>query len=215
LRLKDDEYGFISPELFIPVAEKSGAIHRIGTYVLEEVCRFIASDEYRALQMDYIEINLSVTQCMRPNLAQEVLEIMNRYGVKPDQINLEITETAASYSQNTMMENIETLTDAGISFSLDDYGTGYSNMRRIASMPFSIVKLDKSFINADRNPRIEIILENTIHMIKDMNMKIVVEGIETAELVQQFSDLKCEYIQGYYFSKPIPKEEFVSFIQNS
>lgn len=215
LRLKDDKYGFISPEIFIPAAEKSGAIHKIGAFVLDEVCRFIASEEYKALQLDYIEINLSVAQCMQNDLANQVLETIDKYKITPDQINLEITETAASYSQKTMLENLSVLSDAGISFSLDDFGTGYSNMRRIASLPLHLVKLDKSFADMGENPKLQIILQNTIQMIKAMNMKIVVEGIETEKLVQQFSDLQCEYIQGYYYSKPIPKEEFVDFIKES
>lgn len=212
LRLNDPAYGFVSPEIFIPAAERSGAIHKIGNYVLEDVCSFIASEEYQKLDLDYIEINLSVAQCMKPQLANEVIQILDKYKVPVNQINLEITETAASYSQNTMMDNIEALVQAGISFSLDDYGTGYSNMRRIASMPFHIVKLDKSFTDACNDEKMMIVLENTIRMIKDMNMKIVVEGIETRESMKQFSALECEYIQGYYYSKPIPRQEFIAFI---
>ncbi len=212
LRLKDPEYGFVSPEIFIPASEKSGAIHKIGAFVMEEVCRFIASEEYAGLGIDYIEVNLSVTQCMRNNLADEIMNVMRKYQVAPEQINLEITETAASFSQNILMENIEALTSEGILFSLDDYGTGYSNMRRIASMPFHIVKLDKSFANERQNRKLTIVLENTVHMIKSMNMKIVVEGVETAELVKRFSDLKCDYIQGFYYSRPVPKDEFVKFL---
>lgn len=215
LRLHDEKYGFISPEIFIPVAERNGEIHKIGAFVLEEVCRFIASDTFRSLGIDYIEVNLSVAQCMRTNLAQEVLEILDRYHVSPSQINLEITETATSYSQNAMMENLDVLSRAGVTFSLDDFGSGYSNMRRIASLPIHIVKLDKSFISEQGNPNILIVLENTIRMIKDMNMKIVVEGVETKGLAKQFSDLQCEYIQGYYYSRPIPKDEFVQFIENA
>lgn len=215
IRLQDEKYGFISPEIFIPAAEKSGAIHKIGAFVLEEVCKFIASEEYKALQLDYIEINLSVAQCMRNDLAGQILETLNKYQVRPDQINLEVTETAASYSQKMMMENLNALNAAGIGLSLDDFGTGYSNMRRIASLPFHIVKLDKSFVNEEDNPRLQIVLKNTIKMIKAMNMKIVVEGIETESLVAQFSDLQCEYIQGYYYSKPIPKEEFIAFLKQN
>lgn len=215
LRLQDDQYGFISPEIFIPAAEKSGAIHKIGAFVLDEVCRFIASEEYQSLHLDYIEINLSVAQCMQNDLASQVLNTLKRYHVSPDQINLEITETAVSYSQKAMMDNLNILTEAGISFSLDDFGTGYSNMWRIASLPLNIVKLDKSFTDVEENPRLLIILQNTIKMIKDMNMKIVVEGIETEKLVDQFSELKCEYIQGYYYSKPIPKQEFIAFIKKT
>lgn len=213
LRLKTEKYGFISPELFIPAAEKSGAIHKIGSFVIDEVCKFIAGEDYRQLGIDYIEVNLSVVQCMRNDLAREILDTLETYQVKPGQINLEITETAASYSQRTMINNLQVLKDAGISFSLDDFGTGYSNMRRIASLPLHIVKLDKSFTNIEKNSKLLIVLENTIRMIKDMNLKIVVEGIETEDMVKQFSELQCEYIQGYFYSRPIPKDEFVNFIK--
>ncbi len=213
LRLKHEKYGFISPEIFIPAAEKSGAIHKIGEMVLEDVCRFISSSEYKSLGLKYIEINLSVAQCMQTDLADNILQIMKRYGVKSNQINLEITETAASYSQNIMMENLDKLTEAGVEFSLDDYGTGYSNIKSVASLPIKIVKLDKTFVDNESNPRMWIVLKNTIKMLKDMNMHIVVEGIETEGLMKKFADLECEYIQGYYYSKPIPENDFISFIK--
>lgn len=213
LRLPHDKYGFISPDLFIPAAEKNGAIHKIGELVLEKVCSFIASREFSELGLEYIEINLSVAQCMQADLADNILRIMQRYGVTPDKINLEITETAASYSQNIMMENLEKLTQAGISFSLDDYGTGYSNIKSVASLPITIVKLDKTFVDSEDNPRMWIVLKNTIKMLKDMNMHIVVEGIETESLVKKFTELNCEYIQGYYYSKPIPESDFVAFMR--
>ncbi len=215
LRLHNEKYGFIPPDVFITAAEKSGAIHRIGDYVLEEVCHFISGDEFRELGLDYIEINLSVAQCMQTDLADKVLQIMNKYGISPDKINLEITETAASYAQNVMMNNLEKLTQAGISFSLDDYGTGYSNIKSVASLPISIVKLDKTFVNEEDNPRMWIVLKNTIKMLKDMDMSIVVEGVESAELAKKFADLDCEYIQGYYYSKPVPKSDFITFMKNS
>lgn len=212
LRLQDEKYGFISPELFIVAAERSGAIHKIGDYVMDEVCRFIAGDEYKKLGLEYIEVNLSVAQCMSPDLAEKILNIMKRHNVSPDAINLEITETAMSYAQNTMTDNIERLNSAGLSFSLDDYGTGYSNINRVASLPLKIVKLDKSFVDSEDNPRMWIVLQNTVKMIKDMDMHIVVEGIETEQVLEKFAELKCDYIQGYYFSKPVPEAEFVEFI---
>ena len=212
IRLNDEKYGFISPELFIVAAERSGAIHKIGDYVMDEVCRFIASDEYKKLGLEYIEVNLSVAQCMSPDLAEKILHTMRRHNVSPDAINLEITETAMSYAQNTMSENIERLYSAGLSFSLDDYGTGYSNINRVASLPLKIVKLDKSFVDSEDNPKMWVVLQSTVKMIKDMDMHIVVEGIETEQVLEKFANLKCDYIQGYYFSKPIPEEEFVDFI---
>ena len=152
---------------------------------------------------------------MQSDLVEHIINILEKHGVRPEQINLEITETAASVSQQALNDNINALTDAGIKFSLDDFGTGYSNMQRVASLPLDIVKLDKSFTELKDNPKLGIVLRNTINMIKDMDMKIVVEGIETKEMVDNFSDMKCEYIQGFYFSKPVPKNEFVRFIRKN
>lgn len=214
LRLFDPNYGFISPEILVTAAEKSGAIHRIGDYVLEEVCSFIASREFETLGLEYIEVNLSVTQCMRSNLAEDVLAIMKKYNVPSDKINLEITETAASHAQEVMAENLSKLTRAGISFSLDDYGTGYSNIKRVIQLPLKIIKLDKTFVDEQDNPKMLVVLKNTVAMLKDMNMEIVVEGIETQEMLDFFTELRCDFIQGYFFSKPIPKPEFVNFIKS-
>lgn len=215
LRLNNDKYGFILPDLIITAAEKSGAIHRIGDYVLEEVCRFISNGRLDELGLDYIEINLSIAQCMQTDLADKVLEIIRKYNVAPEKINLEITETAASYAQNIMMANLDKLTQAGVSFSLDDYGTGYSNIRSVASLPISIVKLDKTFVNEIDNPRMEIVLKNTIKMLKALNMEIVVEGIEISKLANLFAELECDYIQGYYYSRPVSERDFVTFMKNT
>lgn len=215
LRLVDEKYGFVPPDLFIPAAEKNGAIHKIGDFVLEEVCRFIASDSFKELGLDYIEINLSVAQCMRSDLADKVLEMLKKYNISSDKINLEITETAAARAHNEMRANLDKLSDAGVSFSLDDYGTGYSNMRRVIQLPLKIVKLDKSFVDEQNNPKMWIVLQNTVKMLKDMNMEIVVEGIETEKMVEQFTELNCDYIQGYYYSKPIPEDDFVEFVKKA
>lgn len=214
LRLRTKDGIFISPDIFIPAAEKSGAIHKIGTFVLEQVCDFISSDAFKKLHLHYIEVNLSVSQCMQRGLAGDILATIEKYEIDPSQLNLEITETAASYSQNTMMDNLNTLSQAGISLSLDDFGTGYSNMMRIASLPLRIVKLDKTFSDVAENSNMSVVLENTIRMIKELNMQIVVEGVETAHLAEKFSNLECEFIQGYYYSKPIPKAELITFLEN-
>ena len=216
LRLFDPTYGFISPEVIVTAAEKSGAIHRVGDYVLEEVCRFIASSEFRALGLEYIEVNLSVAQCMRGNLADNVLEIMDRYQVPTETVTLEITETAASasHTQEILEENLRKLERAGVSFSLDDYGTGYSNIKRVIQMPVKIIKLDKSFVDDQHNPKMRVVLKNTVAMLKDINMEIVVEGIETQEMLDFFTELQCDFIQGYFFSKPLPKPEFISFLKS-
>ena len=184
-------------------------------FVFEEVCKFIASDDFKRLGLEYIEVNLSIVQCMQGGLAGDLLGVMKKYGVSPDQINLEITESADSKTQNIIAENLTSLLNAGLTFSLDDFGTGYSNMARMALLPLKIVKLDKTFANFESNPRLMIVLQNTVKMLKDMGMEIVVEGVETQELVERFAMLECEYIQGFYYSRPIPRDEFVEFISNS
>lgn len=215
IRLIDPQHGFISPETLIIAAEKSGAIHKIGEFVFEKVCQFIAGDDFERLGLDYIEINLSVAQIMNGDLPDTLLSIMKEYGISSDKINLEITETAAAYAQRVMTENLERLTQAGLSFSLDDYGTGYSNMQRVIQLPLKIIKLDKSFVDENNNPKMWIVLKNTVKMLKDMNMEIVVEGVETQEMLDAFSKLKCDFIQGYFFSKPIPQRDFVDFISRA
>lgn len=215
IRLIDSEHGFISPELLITAAEQSGAIHKIGELVFENVCQFIASDDFNRIGLSYIEVNLSVAQMMNGDLPEMILSTMDKYNITPDKINLEITETAAAYDQRVMTENLDKLVRAGLSFSLDDYGTGYSNMKRVIQMPLKIIKLDKSFVNDNENPKMWIFLKSTVKMLKDMNMEIVVEGVETQEMLDAFSDLKCDFIQGYFFSKPIPMKDFVAFIANA
>ena len=212
LRLKTEQFGFISPDIFIPAAERSGAIHRIGRYVLEEVCRFIADERWKDLDLKYIDVNLSTVQCLEKNLAHEISDILYENHVKPGQINLEITETATSFGQSEMIDNIENLSARGFAFSLDDYGTGYSNISRAFNMPLSVIKLDKSITRIEKDTKLYAIGENTVRMIKDMNMQIVVEGIEDEKTLKLFEEMGCDYIQGFYFSKPLPKEEFIKYI---
>ncbi len=214
LRLYNEKYGFIPPDVFIPKAEQTGDILKIGRFVFEEVCKFIGSSEFKELGLEYIEVNLSVIQCMQGGLAGDFITIMKKYNVSPSSINLEITETADSHTQNIIAENMKTLLDAGFTFSLDDFGTGYSNMQRMASLPLKIVKLDKTFADFESNPRLLIVLQNIVKMLKDMNMEIVVEGVETKELVERFSMLECEFIQGFYYSRPLQKKDFIEFIRS-
>lgn len=214
IRLFDPQYGFISPETLITAAEKNGTIHQIGAFVFEEVCRFIASDDFQKLELEYIEVNLSVMQFMNGALPDTLLSIIDQYGIAPDKINLEITETVTAYTQKVMTENLKRLTQAGLSFSLDDYGTGYSNTKRIIQLPLKIVKLDKSFIAEQDNSKMWIFLEHTIKMLKDMDLEIVIEGVETQEMLDAFSNLGCDFIQGYFFSKPVPRNDFVAFISD-
>lgn len=214
LRLHDEVYGFISPEEFIPVAEQNSSILQIGMFVLESVCEFLASEKLKEKGIQFIEINLSVVQCMQSNLAEQIIDMTKRYGIAANQINLEITETAAAFSQDMMLANMQKLTDYGINFSLDDYGTGYSNINYAVELPFELIKLDKSIVcSKNEEPKKWIALINIIRMITEMEMEIVAEGIETGEMVEELKEQGCHYLQGYYFSRPLIKEDFIEFLK--
>ena len=183
--------------------------------VLEEVIKFTATEEFRRLGIDYIEINLSAMQCLRADLADEIISLVQKYDVDPKYINLEITETAVDYDPSITDSNINKLDEMGFTFSLDDYGTGYSNIRRVVSLPISLVKIDKSLVDEMDNPQMWTVITNTVNMLKNMNKEILVEGVEDARTVEKFTELGCDYIQGFYFSKPLPEKDFVEFIKKA
>lgn len=213
IRLIDDELGFISPEIFIPLAEREGYILEIGRFVFEEVCRFYSESKLKNRGIDYIEVNLSAIQCMHSELANEFIEIMQEHGLTFDQINFEITETSAMDSNIAVTQNMNCFVDNGVDLSLDDYGTGYSNLSYLYHLPFSFVKIDKSILwSAEKNEKASITLENIFKMAKNLSMKIVVEGVETEEHIKKLLNLECDYFQGYYFSKPVPGKDFVDYV---
>lgn len=213
IRLIDEDYGYISPGVFIPAAENSGAIHKIGDFVFEDVFRFVRENNLKSYDIDYVEINLSVGQCIEPNLVNKVSDILKKYNISSDMINLEITETAVDYSPKITDMNIEGLYREGFKFSLDDYGTGYSNINRVASLPIDIVKLDKSLVDEMDDPMMWIVIEHTVGMFKKIDKKILVEGVETKHQLDKFIELGVDYIQGFYFSKPLPEKEYIEFIK--
>lgn len=129
-------------------------------------------------------------------------------------INLEITETASILARKILVENMQILIRQGVSFSLDDFGNGQSNLNYIVDMPVSIVKFDRDMSQAYfENKKAKFVMEAAMQMIHDMKLKIVSEGIETREQMETITELGIDYIQGYYFSKPIPEKEFLKFIR--
>lgn len=215
IRLKDEKLGFIPPDEFIPIAEKSGIIIEIGLFVFEEVCKCFSDGSFEKIGIDYVEVNLSVVQCMNKNLVADFTDILKRYHVPAKRINFEITESAAASNEAVLLQTITELRNVGFAFSLDDYGTGYSNFSYVFNMPFRIIKLDKSILwKAGESEIAGIVLTDTIRMMKRMNFEIVVEGVETEKQRKLLEELNCDYLQGYYFSKPVCKERFIEFCQN-
>lgn len=218
IRLKDEKYGYISPAVFIPFAETNGTIHAIGDYVLNNVLSFMSKSGMLELGLKYIEINLSASQCIESDLFDKVENLLDKYSLLPEQISLELTETSADIDPAIVDQNIRKLHNLGIRFALDDYGTGYSNIKRMTTLPIDQVKLDKSFVDEIDDPQIWIVVQDTISMLKEMGKEVLIEGVETEEVANKFINLECdlfqgcEYIQGFYFCKPLPEDKFIAFM---
>ncbi len=218
IRLKDPDFGFIPPAVFLPSAEDNGTIFQIGSFVFDSVCKFIASPEFKKSGLKYIEVNLSASQCIEANLVNNVMSCINKYGISASQLRLEITENASEVNPTIFEQNVFELHKNGISFALDDYGTGYSNIRKVISLPVDVIKLGKAFVDDIEDPEMMIVIKETIKMMKSLGKEILAEGVETESAVRIFKNLKCdliqgcEYMQGFYFSKPLPEKDFLHFI---
>lgn len=216
IRMRDSELGFISPEEFIPLAEANGMIIEIGEIAFHQVCRFLKSGQAQKMGVKYIEVNLSVLQCVQEQLADSLMSIMESYGIPPEQINFEITETAGLANYDMLLKNMNTLISRGVTFSMDDYGTGFSTANYLISLPMEIVKIDKSILwPAMENQEAFVILRHTVEMLKSLKKKIVVEGVETVEMARLLIDMGCDYLQGYYYQRPVPMREYIAFLENN
>ena len=213
VRLTNMELGFVSPDEFIPVAEKDGLIHMIGEFVFRSVCKFIINNKLWEKGISYIHVNLSVIQCMQEKLYEQLLGIMDFYGLDYKYIELEVTETAAVVSSETLVINMKQLMEKNMSFALDDYGMGYSNTTSILKYPFHTIKLDKSIVwAAAKDEKAQKFLQHTIAMFRDMGIELVAEGVETKEMADMLRKMKCNYMQGYLYSKPVKAQAFLDLL---
>lgn len=217
IRLKStQELGFVSPEEFIPIAEEQGLIIEIGDKVVDMVAEFAEKEQLDKSSLEYIEVNLSGIQACSPNINERLVSILQRHGVSPHFINLEITETAALDNGNVFDNNIKALRSSGFSFSMDDFGTGYSNIAKMNQMKYNLVKIDKSLLwdaFKENSDRAESLLASVINMLKSIGAEIVAEGVETKEMADYLTEKGVEYLQGYYFSRPVKKSEFLELVR--
>ena len=214
-RVRDTKYGMVSPAIFIPAAETTGLILPMGEKILDAVYRFISNNDLLSLGLSYIEINLSVAQCLQQDLPEIVRQLQEKYGIDPGQVNFEVTETLLGNLNTIMEKNLRELYDMGYTFSLDDYGVGYSNIQRLRTLPLRIIKIDKSMVDDMFTEGGKAIIRNTVHMMQEIHKELVVEGVETREAMEVCGNLSCDFIQGYYYSKPLPEDEFVAFVKTN
>ncbi|MCR5417922.1 MAG: GGDEF domain-containing phosphodiesterase [Lachnospiraceae bacterium] len=215
LRMHDNVLGMIYPDEFIPITEALGLIDDVDDFVLGQVCNFIRDGYIEKCHLHHINVNLSVLQCMKKGFVEHINSIVESYGVRKDRINFEITESVAAGDDKLFARVIRDLKKEGFQFSMDDYGTGYSNLSAILSMDLDVIKIDKSILwGAEKSGLGLIVLENNVRMIRQLGRKILVEGVETPQQVKLLERLGVDYLQGYYFSRPLPIQDFIKLTEN-
>ena len=212
-RIRDYEGNIIPPGKFISIAESNGRINQLGEQVFENTCKFISENSLSSFDMKWINVNLSTAQFMKNDLAHTFEAFTKKYNVNPSEIHLEITE-AAIIDESIMKSQIQEIQKIGFVFALDDYGTGYSNASRLKHFPFINVKIDMSLV-WDYCAAPDQMLPMLIETLKSNGYSITAEGIETLEMAKAMTEIGCDYLQGWYFSKPIPPDEFIAKYKKS
>ncbi len=216
VRIRQEDGAILPPGAFIPVAEETGLISKIGEIVFDKTCRFLSTKDMAQYGLEYIEVNLSVYQCEEEDLADRYIGIMDKYKLSPSKINLEITETGSMHMRDILLSNMQKLISYGVTFSLDDFGSGQSNLNYIVDMPVHIVKFDRDMTQSyfdPKNDKGKFVMRAATMMIHDLSLKVVSEGVETADQLEKMEEQGIDYIQGYYFSKPLPQTVFYEFIK--
>ena len=213
IRWESEELGFVPPFTFVQVAEETGAIVEIGTWIFETACRYLKKmNEYNK---DIImSINVSAVQLKKSDFLDKVARTIDVFGINPANIQVELTETCLVDFMDGNDKVIQKIADMGIAIALDDFGTGYSSFGYLKDMPIKCLKVDKSFVDEICSKHKDYqITGSIIDMVKHLGIATVVEGVETIEQYNILSEMKCDYIQGFLMSKPLNAEDALEFVK--
>ncbi|MBL8447276.1 MAG: EAL domain-containing protein [Zoogloeaceae bacterium] len=212
VRWQHPERGMIPPAHFIPIAEDTGLILPIGEWVLTEACRQQAELARQGVDLS-IAINISALQFRRPDFADRVKRILAQTGADPARIELEITESALMEPDEAMLERLAILREQGITLALDDFGTGYSSLAYLRRLPIQCLKIDRSFVqDLPGDPEDEAIATATLSLARDLGLRVVAEGVETAAQREYLADRGCHLIQGYLVARPMPIGDLIHWL---
>jgi EAL domain-containing protein (putative c-di-GMP-specific phosphodiesterase class I) len=208
--------GNIPPGKFIPVAEETGLILKLGSWVIDEACRQLSAWDSEGLNFPgRISINVSAWQFSQPNFNGEINHILDRHNIHPSRINLEITETVLMQNIHETSSKLKKLRNEGYHISLDDFGTGYSSLAYLRDLPLDCLKIDKSFVDTIEPGRSEPLIESMISIGRHMDLDIIAEGVETDAQYQELLKMRCKGYQGYLFAKPLPAVKFAEWLRRS
>ena len=208
IRLDNDELGYVGPGEFIPIAESFGLANQIDLFVLNETCAFLQ----RHPEIESLEVNISCAEFFN-NPSERFLKTIDSYGIDPNRLCLEITETIAVKYPTKTREFMNDLGQHGIKFAMDDFGSGYSNMARFITLPFTVAKLDKSLLGEAVN--VKVFFDAAVNLFRSLEIPIVIEGVETEEQLAMSKNKKIDFVQGYYFTKPLKEEDLFKFLKNN
>ncbi|QKS72977.1 GGDEF and EAL domain-containing protein [Paenalkalicoccus suaedae] len=215
-RLHSAELGFISPGEFIPIAEEKGLIQELGEVLLEVVCQAKKRLRIEGISIDQINVNISPIQIFHDRLMERVLDVSTREQVDCGFLHFELTESVVLDNMDKMKVAMEEFEALGIGFSLDDYGTGYTNISNVIQFPFSCIKLDKTLLyEAERNEDNFIVIQALAQSFRQIGKHVVVEGVETQEQLELAYRMGSNFVQGYYFARPMPLRELVRFYKDN
>lgn len=214
IRWRDNKGVMISPAVFIPIAEKNGTIVPIGNWVIEKSVQTYAQwrDKYHYPLI--LSLNVSAVQCKKRGFIDCLLQILEKYDVSPDEIEIEVTETILIDDFDYISERLGELKKTGVRISLDDFGTGFSSLSYLKGLPIDTLKIDKTFVDTlltDKNTKI--ITESIIYMVKRLGYETIAEGVETKEQFQYLKELECDMIQGYYMGRPMPAQGIADILE--
>ncbi|MET6677727.1 oxygen-sensing cyclic-di-GMP phosphodiesterase DosP [Citrobacter amalonaticus] len=215
-RWSDPVHGHVPPNRFIPLAEETGEIENIGRWVVREACRQLAEWRTMSLTIPTLSVNLSALHFRSNQLPDQVSEAMVEFAIPGDQLTVEITESMMMEQDEEILRRIETLRNMGVGLSIDDFGTGFSGLSRLVSLPVTELKIDKTFVDrCQTEKRIQSLLEAIIRIGQSLNLMVIAEGVETKEQFELLRSMNCPVIQGYYFSRPIPADEIADWMKTA
>lgn len=200
--------GMVYPDQFIPVLEKSGYIVDVDTYIWEKVFAAIRSWIDKGIQPVPVSVNVSRSHVYQDAFSEVLCRLSERYQVQPEYVPLEVTESMFTEYVDELYRNINILQEKGFRFSMDDFGAGYSSLNMLKDEPVDEVKIDRLFLKDIHKEKSQIVIRNVIHMIQELHIDMIVEGIETKEQAELLMNYGCYRAQGYYYYKPMPIEEF-------
>lgn len=216
VRWKHPTRGMVPPFEFIPLFEKNGMIIRMDYHVWELACKQLAEWQMAGKKMPSISVNISARDFYLCDLYDDIVGLVERYGIEPKRLRLEITESALALDVQEQMEIVSRLQEYGFIVEMDDFGSGYSSLNNLKEITVDIMKLDMKFFKQTANvERAEKIVESVVHLAKKIKMPMIAEGVETKEQVEMLKRIGCSMVQGYYYAAPMSVDEFEEFMERN